>query len=385
MMERVYLDNAATTPVAKEVVEAMQPYLTAEYGNASSLHSYGRSARQALEDSRERIAARLNCDPADMVFTSGGTESNNLALKGVAFADKAKGNHIITTKIEHSSILKTCKWLESRGFEVTYLDVDEHGLVDPVVVAGAIRDDTILVSVGHANNEIGTIQDIREIGRVTREKGVPFHTDACQSFTKTELDVNKQSLDLVTVNSHKIHGPKGVGALVIGSAVELTPLAHGGGHEGGVRSGTEDVTGIVGFAKAVEIAGEEDVKQMKSLRDTLIKGVLDGIEDARLNGHPTRRLVNNANFSFPGIEGEALLLRLDVRGIACSTGSACSSKSLSPSHVLTAIGLSPEDAHSSLRMTLGRQNNPGEIDYVLETLKKDVSDLREMSATWRSD
>ncbi len=376
---KVYLDNGATTPIAEEVLETMLPYLKEKYGNASSLHAWGREAREAVEKAREIIARKLNVSPNEVIFTSGGTESNNFALKGIAFANKDKGKHIITQKTEHPCVLQTCKWLESIGFEVTYLDVDEYGMVSPESVANAMRKDTILVSIMHANNEIGTIQPVEEIAKICKEHEVYFHTDACQSFTKEPLDAEKIGVDLITVSSHKIYGPKGVGALIVREGVKITPLMHGGGHEFGKRSGTENVPGIVGFGKAVEIAKEEHVKHMKKLRDMLITQVLNEIHKVKLNGHPEKRLCNNANFTFYGIEGEALLMRLDARGIACSTGSACSSHKLQPSHVLLAIGLKPEEAHGSLRLTIGRQNTEEEIEYTIDALKEEVEALRKLS------
>ncbi len=376
---KVYLDNGATTPVAEEVLEAMLPYLKEKYGNASSLHVWGREAREAVEKAREIIARKLNVSPNEVIFTSGGTESNNFALKGIAFANKDKGKHIITQKTEHPCVLQTCKWLESIGFEVTYLDVDKYGMVSPESVANAIRKDTILVSIMHANNEIGTIQPVEKIAKICKEHEIYFHTDACQSFTKEPLDAEKIGVDLITVSSHKIYGPKGVGALIVREGVKITPLMHGGGHEFGKRSGTENVPGIVGFGKAVEIAKEEHAKHMKKLRDMMITQVLEEIPKVKLNGHPEKRLCNNANFTFYGIEGEALLMRLDAHGIACSTGSACSSHKLQPSHVLLAIGLKPEEAHGSLRLTVGRQNTEEEIEYTINALKEEVEALRKLS------
>jgi cysteine desulfurase len=379
--KRVYLDNAATTPVAKEVWEAMMPYYSERYGNASSLHSYGREAKDALEESRAKISKKLNASPEELVFTSGGTESNNLALKGIA---QMKGiGHIITCRIEHSAILAPCRLLEKQGFTVTYLDVDKYGTVDPPDVEKALRDDTILVSIGHANNEIGTVQDLEAIGKITKERGVLFHTDACQSFTKESINVKKQHLDLVTINSHKIYGPKGVGALFIRDGVKIASQSQGGEHERNLRAGTENVPGIVGFTKAAEITGPKENAHVKSLRDRLIGGILSGVEGVRLNGHPEKRLSNNTNFLFKGIEGEAILLRLDMRGIACSTGSACSSHSLMPSHVLLATGLAPEECHGSLRMTLGRDNTVEDIDYAIESVKAEVANLRKISPFWR--
>ncbi|MFH1056158.1 MAG: cysteine desulfurase family protein [Candidatus Altiarchaeota archaeon] len=382
-MKRIYLDNAATTKVADEAVEAMLPYFSKGFGNPSSLHFFGQEAKEALERSRETIAKRLNAKASEVLFMSGGTEANNLAIKGAAFGNCGKGKHIITTSIEHGSILNPCRWLEKQGFEVTYLDVDEHGLVDPGRVGEAIRKDTTLITIGHANNEIGTIQDISEIGRIARQRGVIFHTDACQSFTKTELDVKGMNVDMVTVNAHKINGPKGIGALAVRTGVKIEPQNVGGEQEHRIRSGTENIPGVVGFAKAVEISGDKEVRHMLGLRDKLIKGVKDNIDEARLNGHPSKRLCNNANFTFKGIEGESLLLRLDARGIACSTGSACSSQSLEPSHVLMALGLKPEEAHGSLRMTLGRYNTEEDVTSTVEALGEDVLSLRKISPSWR--
>lgn len=378
---KVYLDHAATTPVAQEVMDAMKPYFSAKFGNASSLHSFGREAKDALEDARGIIAKRIGACPEEIIFTSGGTESNNLAIKGV-MQKKGRG-HIITSKIEHSSILAPCRQLEKQGFTVTYLDVDEYGCLNPADVEKAIRKDTLLVSIGHANNEIGTVQEIGEIGRAAREKGVLFHTDACQSFTKEEINVEKQKIDLVSINAHKIYGPKGVGALFVREGVKIAPLFRGGEHERNLRAGTENITGIAGFAKAVQIAGHVQADYTKGLRDRLIEGVLSGIKEARLNGHPQKRLCNNANFTFKGIEGEALLLRLDMRGVACSTGSACSSRSLMPSHVLLATGMKPEECHGSLRATPGTGNTNEDIEYAVSAIKEEVRALRTISPFWR--
>jgi len=382
-VRRVYLDNAATTPVDPEVLEAMKPYFTTDFGNASSLHEWGRRAREVIEKAREIIAGRIGVTPREVIFTSGGTESNNFALKGIAFANRDKGKHIVTQKTEHPCILNTCKWLERNGFEITYLNVNKYGLVDPQDVEESIRDDTILVSIMHANNEIGTIQPIGEIAEICKDREVYFHTDACQSFTKKELDLRRYPVDLVTISSHKIYGPKGVGALIVGENVRIAPLVHGGGHEFGLRSGTENVAGIVGFGKAVEIAKQSDVEYMRKLRDLLIGGILESVPYVRLNGHPTKRLCNNANFTIYGVEGESLVLRMDARGIAASTGSACSSRKLEPSHVLLAIGLKPEEAHSSLRLTVGKFNTEEEIEYAIKILKEEVRTLREISPIGR--
>ena len=377
-MKRIYLDHAATTPIAKEVMKAMQPFFDKSFGNASSVHTLGREAREAIDDSREIIGKKLNAKNHTVIFTSGGTESNNFAIKGVAFANRKKGKHIITSKIEHECVLNSCRWLEKQGFEVTYLPVDKEGFVNLNELEKAIRKDTILVSIIHANNEIGTIEPIEEIGKICSKHEVYFHTDACQSFTKVPINLKKQNIDLLTINAHKIYGPKGIGALVIRDGVKIDPLLHGGGHEFGFRSGTENVPGIIGFAKAVEIAKEKDVEHMRKLRDILIKGALE-IENSRLNGPRERRLCNNANFSFKYIEGESLVLYLDMKGIEASTGSACSSRSLEPSHVLLAIGLTPEDAHGSIRMSVGRENTKDEMKYTLEVLKESVEILRKIS------
>lgn len=376
---KIYLDNAATTPVAKEVFEEMAPYFSENFGNASSIHSYGRDAKEALEKSREKISNKLNAEPSEIIFTSGGTESNNFAIKGIAFANRNKGRHIIATMIEHSCVRNSLKFLEKNGFEVTYVDVDECGMIDAQKFNDAIRKDTILVSVIHGNNEIGTLQNIEELGKICKQHEIYFHTDACQSFTKEEIDVKKQNLDLVTISSHKIYGPKGVGALYIKRGTNITSLLHGGEHERNLRSGTENIPGIVGFAKASEIITKERVEYMRNLRDHLIKRIMEEIPKTKLNGHPTKRLCNNANFTFKNVEGESMLLLLDAVGIAVSTGSACSSHFLEPSHVLTAIGLPPEDARGSLRLSLGIYNTIEEMDYVIENLKKIVGRLRDLS------
>jgi len=377
-MKRIYLDHGATTPIAKEVLEEMKFYFNKKFGNASSLHSFGREAKEVLEKSREKILKKVNGTRHRLIFTSGGTESNNFAIKGVAFANKNKGKHIITTKIEHSCILKSCEWLKEQGFEITYLNVNSEGFIDLEELERKIRKDTILVSIIHANNEIGTIQKIKEIGKICRENGVLFHTDACQSFTKVPINIEKNYVDLLTINSHKIYGPKGVGGLVIKEDIKITPLLHGGGHEFWLRAGTENIHGIVGFAKATEIIKEKHIEHMKKLRDGLIKRILE-IEDTRLNGPKENRLCNNANFSFKYIEGESLVLSLDEKGIAASTGSACSSYELKPSHVLLAIGLSPEEAHGSLRLTLGIDNTEEEIEYTIKVIRDCVEKLRKIS------
>ncbi len=383
-MRKVYMDHAATTPMDTEVFEAMTPYFLQKYGNASSLHSFGMEAKETLEKSREAVATFIGGDADEIIFTGGGTESDNLAIKGIVF--RARKGHIITSSIEHPAVLETCKFLEKKGFRVTYIPVDRYGVVKPKDVQNAIEKDTVLITIMHANNEIGTIEPIDEIGKIASERGIPFHTDAVQSVGKIPIDVKKMSIDLLSISGHKIYGPKGVGALYIKKGRRIDALMHGGRHERGVRSSTENISGIVGLAKACELAKErreKDVKKMRGLRDTLIRGVLE-IEESYLNGHPEKRLPSNAHFYFRGIEGESLILMLDDAGIAASTGSACSSKKLAPSHVLLAIGLKPEDAHGSLRLTLGRGNDEEDVAYVLETLPEIVKKLREISPLWKN-
>ncbi len=380
-MRRVYMDHAATTYVDPRVVQAMLPYFTEYFGNASSLHSFGREAKEALENSREIVAKALGASPDEIFFTSGGTESDNLAIKGVMYANRSK-KHMITSIIEHHAVLETCNNLQEMGFEVTYLPVDRHGLVSLSQLENSLTEKTGLVTIMHANNEIGTIEPIKEIGKITREHGVYLHTDAVQSFGKIPTNVNDLNVDLLSISGHKIYGPKGVGVLYVREGVKIEPVQHGGGHERGIRSGTENVPGIVGLAKAVEISQAEMKKEserLASLRDRLIEGVLE-IDDSWLNGHPFQRLPNNCNFSFERVEGESLILRLDAKGVAASTGSACSSGSGAPSHVLTSIGLTPEQANGSLRLTLGKCNTEEDVNYVLEVLPETVSDLRKLSA-----
>ncbi|MDN5277045.1 MAG: cysteine desulfurase [Clostridiales bacterium] len=382
MQKRVYMDHAATTYTKQEVLEEMLPYFKEIYGNPSSVHGFGREARKAVDLARERTAAALNASPEEIYFTSGGTEADNWAIKGVAWANKERGNHIITTSIEHHAVLHTCQYLEKMGFEVTYLPVDSYGLVYPEQVKEAITDKTILISVMFANNEIGTIEPIKEIGQIARERGIYFHTDAVQAVGQIPVDVKEMNIDLLSLSAHKFYGPKGVGALYIRKGVKLHPFIHGGAQERNRRAGTENLPGIVGLGKAIELAVanlEESSKRLTAMRDRLISGVLNSIENVRLNGHPTKRLPGNANFSFEFIEGESLLLSLDMKGIAASSGSACTSGSLDPSHVLLAIGLPHEIAHGSLRLTLGDDNTDEDIDYVLEVLPDIVQRLREMS------
>ncbi len=375
-----YMDNAATTAVDPRVLRSMQPYFSKNFGNASSLHVFGQKARTALENARENVAAVIGAKPEEIIFTSGGTESNNLAIKGLAFANPSK-KHIITSAIEHHSVLETCKWLKQQGYDVTILPVDKYGLVDPAAVDFAIRKDTLLVSIMHANNEIGTIEPIAKIGEVCRKNRVYFHTDAVQTFGKIPIDVGTMRMDLLSISSHKIHGPKGVGCLYVRKGVKLTPLAHGGGHEHGLRSGTENISGIVGFGEAAKIAKREmnaDTKHLKALRDRLIREVLK-IPNSWLNGHPKQRLPGNANFGFSYIEGESLILQLDMHGFAVSTGSACSSQSLEPSHVLLALGQKHEKAHGSLRVSLGKFNKKSDVEALIKVLPKTVEKLREIS------
>lgn len=378
-MKKVYLDNAATTPLDEAVLEAMLPFFREKYGNASSIHEMGRETREAVEKARETIAKRLNAEPNEIIFTSCGTEANNLAIKGIAFANKDKGRHIITQVTEHACVLNACRWLEKEGFEVTYLPVDRYGMVKIEDLEKAIRKDTILVSIMHANNEIGTIQPIEEIAKICKEHGIYFHTDACQSFCKEPLDMKRIGMDLITINAHKLYGPKGIGALVIKEGTKITPLLHGGGHEFGLRSGTENVPGIVGFGKAVELMKEDVVEKIRRLRDLMTNRILNEIENVKLNGHPEKRLCSIANFSFLGIEGESLVLRLDSKGIYCSTASACSSKKLEPSHVLKALNLKPEEIHSAIRFSFGKQNSVEDINYAVEVLKEEVLNLRKIS------
>jgi cysteine desulfurase len=380
-MKRVYLDYAATTPLDPRVLEVMKPYFYKKFGNSMSLHSFGLEAKQALEESRETVAKSMNANPEEIIFTGSATESINSVIKGIAFANKEKGKHIITSAIEHHAVLESCKWLEEQGFEITYLPVDKYGFVDLEKLKNSIKNNTILVSIMHANNEIGTIEPIEEIGKICKEKDVLFHTDAVQSFGKIPIDVNKMNVDLLSLSAHKFYGPKGVGATFIRKGTNIDPLLHGGGHEFGVRSSTENIAGIVGLAEAVRLREKEmkpEAARLTKLRDYLIRNVLK-IENSYLNGHLTKRLSNNANFWFAFIEGEALIIQLDSYGIAASTGSACSSSTLEPSHVLMAIGLKHEQAHGSLRLSLGKYTTKSEIDYAIKVLPKVVWNLRKIS------
>jgi cysteine desulfurase len=387
-MRKVYVDNAATTQVDREVIDAMIPYFDNKYGNASSIHSFGREAYEGMENARKQVAQLVNASPKEIFFTSGGTESDNTAIKGVALKSKDKGRHIITSRIEHPAVLETCQYLELVGFKVTYLPVDRFGKVSLESLSKSITKETLLVTVMHANNEIGTIEPIREIGEIAHEHGVIFHTDAVQTAGKIPIDLNKMEADLISISAHKIYGPKGVGALFKREGVTIETLMQGGGHERGLRSGTENVAGIVGMGKASYLANtrmEDDARRITDLRNEIIKKVLTEIEESYLNGHPTDRLPNNAHFRFSGIEGESLLLSLDEKGIAASTGSACSSKKLMPSHVLMAIGLNEVQAHGSLRISLGRDNTNEDIDYVCDSLGVTIQRLREISPLWKRE
>lgn len=384
----IYLDNAATTKTAPEVVEAMLPYFSENYGNPSSVYSFASKNKDAVTEQREIIARVLGAKTNEIYFTAGGTESDNWALKATAEAYASKGKHIITTKIEHHAILHTGEYLEGRGFEVTYLDVDENGLVRPEEVEAAIRPDTILISVMFANNEIGTIEPIKEIGRIAHEHGVLFHTDAVQAFGQVPIDVDELGIDMLSASGHKLNGPKGIGFLYIRKGVKIRSFIHGGAQERKRRAGTENVPGIIGLGKAVERAvatmAERSAKEIE-LRDYLIGRVLEEIPYCRLNGDPVDRLPNNANFSFEFIEGESLLIMLDMKGICASSGSACTSGSLDPSHVLLAIGLPHAIAHGSLRLSLGAENTEADVDYILKEVPQVVAYLRELSPVWDRD
>lgn len=378
----IYLDHAATTAARPEVVEAMLPYFTENFGNPSSVYTFSQKNKAVITQCRDTIAKSLGAKSNEIYFTAGGSESDNWALKSTAEAYASKGRHIITTKIEHHAILHTAQYLESKGFEVTYLDVDENGIVKLDQLRAAIRPDTILISVMFANNEIGTIQPIKEIGEIAKENGILFHTDAVQAYGQVPIDVDEYHIDMLSASGHKLNGPKGIGFLYIRTGLKLRNFVHGGGQERSRRAGTENVTGIVGFAKAVEIAFatmEERTKKETEMRDYLIGRLLAEVPYARLNGHRTKRLPNNVNLSFQFVEGESMLIMLDMKGICASSGSACTSGSLDPSHVLLAIGLPHEIAHGSLRMTLGEENTMEEMDYVADNIKEIVEKLRSMS------
>ncbi|SHI18107.1 cysteine desulfurase NifS [Desulfosporosinus lacus] len=382
-MRRVYLDHSATTPVDPEVAAIMMTYYTEKYGNPSSVHGFGRETKQALEQARNQVAELIGAASREITFTSGGTEADNLAILGTAEALRKKGKHIITSCIEHHAVLETCEYLEKNGFDLTVIPVDEEGIISVDEVRKAIRPDTILITVMHANNEVGSIQPIAEIGKLAKEHGIVFHVDAVQSLGKIPINVEEMNVDLLTVSGHKIYGPKGVGALYVRKGVRIVPLIHGGGQERKRRSGTENMPGIIGFGKACELAGQrmaDDAEKQIKLRDKLMNGIVERIEYVKVNGPVgEKRLPNNVNVSIRYVEGESLLLSLDMLGIAASSGSACTSGSLDPSHVLLGMGLIHEIAHGSLRFSLGRQNTEEDIDYVLEQLPKIVERLRMMS------
>jgi cysteine desulfurase len=385
-MKRIYMDHSATTPVAPEVLAAMLPYFGEKFGNASSLHRSGREAKEALEDSREKVAALLGARAEEIIFTSGGTESDNLALKGIARKNRKLGKHIITTQIEHPAILETCRALEKDGFEVTYLPVTGEGLVELSTLEASIRPDTILISVMHANNEVGTIQPLEEIGRLAAERDIYLHSDAVQSVGKIPVNVDDLGVDLLSLSAHKLYGPKGVGALYIRKGTKLESIIQGGGHERRLRSGTENISGIVGLARAAELAEMDmprEAERLAGLRDRLAELVLGKVKDAWINGTTKKRLPGNLNFGFKYVEGESLLLFLDSKGICVSTGSACSSHKLEPSHVLMSLGLKPEECHGSLRITLGMSNTLDEVEYVAESIVEAVERFRGISALGR--
>lgn len=383
IIERVYMDHSATTPIDPLVVEAMLPFFTSKYGNSSSLHSFGQEAAEALYSAREQVAASIGARPNEIIFTSGGTESDNLAIRGILSDDKDRTQHIITSVIEHPAVLNTCNYLERQGHDVTYLPVDSDGIVDVDLMESSIRSNTAIISIMHANNEIGTIQPMEEIASIAKDNDIYLHTDAVQSMGKIPVDVDELGVDMLSLSSHKIHGPKGVGALYVREGTSLNPISYGGGHEHGLRPGTENISGIVGFAKAATLAVERlatDSKHMCMLRDSIITKVFNSIEDVRLNGHATTRLPNNVNLSFKYAEGESMLLMLDMAGIAVSTGSACSSRSLRASHVLSSIGLEPEYIHGSVRISLGRDNTTKEVEYLVEVLDDTLAKLRQISS-----
>jgi cysteine desulfurase len=381
------MDHSATTPVRPEVAQVVTKYFTETFGNASSVHAFGREARKGVETAREQIANLIKAKPEEIFFTSGGTEADNMAIIGTALANKDKGKHIITTQIEHHAVLDTCKYLEKQGFEVTYLPVDAEAMLDMETLKKAIRKDTILITIMHVNNEVGTILPIKEIGAIAKENNILFHVDAVQSFGKLPINVNQMNIDMLSASGHKIYAPKGIGCLFLRKGTKLSPIMFGGAQERKRRPGTENVPGIVGFGLAAELAGkemEEENKRLTKLRDKLIDGILEKIPESQLNGHRTQRLPGNVNVSLRYIEGESLLLMLDLKGIAASSGSACTSGSLDPSHVLMAMGICHEIAHGSLRLTLGKINTEEDIDYVLEVLPEIVEKLREMSPLYNS-
>jgi cysteine desulfurase len=385
MMKKIFLDHAATTPADPRVVEAMLPYFTDSFGNPSSIHSLGLETRTAVAEAREKVASLIGATSDEIIFTSGGTEADNLAIKGVAHANAHKGKHIVTTRIEHHAVEESCRYLEKQGFRLTHVGVDKEGLVDPKDVEKAVTAETILISVMHANNEVGTVQPIAEIGKMAKARGIYFHTDAVQTVAHIPTKVDELAVDLLAISAHKLYGPKGVGVLYVRKGTRIASFMHGGGQERGLRASTENVPAIVGLGKAAEIAQAEmdaESRHVTRLRDKLIKGLLDRIPQVRLNGHPTQRLPNNVNISIASVEGEALAVSLDLEGIAASTGSACSSEDAEPSHVLTAMGVPVELARGSVRFSLGKQNTDAEIDRVLEAFPRIVSRLRAVSPLW---
>jgi len=381
-MRKVYFDHSATTPVHPVVAEEMIRFITGNFGNPSSIHFFGREVKKAVEEAREKVARGIGAKPEEIVFTSGGTESDNMAIKGAAYANRRKGNHIITSAVEHHAVLDTCKVLQEEGFALTILPVDSYGMVSLEDVKKAINDKTILISIMHANNEVGTIQPIPEIGRLAREKGILFHSDAVQSMGKIPVNVDDLQVDFLTISGHKLYAPKGVGVLYIRQGAGWQPVSHGGGQERKRRPGTENVPGIVALGKAVELAVadlQEESQRLAKLRDKIIQGVMDKVPHVHINGHPASRLPNLVNFTFEFVEGESLLFSLDMEGVAASSGSACSSGSVEPSHVLLAMGIPPETARGSLRLTLGRDNNDGDVEYFLNILPPIMNRLRAIS------
>ena len=381
-MKRIYMDHNATTPVHPEVIDAMLPYLREEWGNPSSIHWAGRKPKKGIDEARDQVAKILNADPSEIIFVSNGSEGNNFAIKGILEAKRGKGNHIITTKVEHPSILGTCKHLARSGFDVTYLDVDSDGLLDLDQLRGAIKPETVLITIMFANNETGVIFPVEEIGKIAREHKVTFHTDAIQGVGKVPIDVERDNIDMLTLSGHKLYAPKGIGAVYVKRGVRVQPLIHGGHQERNRRAGTEDVASIVALGKACEVAMrdmEKETEHLLKLRSRLEKGLLQGVSHTRINGHPEKRIPNTANIAFDFVEGESILLNLDMKGVAASSGSACTSGTLEPSHVLVAMGVSLEDSHGSVRFSLGRSNTEEDVDYVIDALPSLVERLRSMS------
>ena len=381
-MKKIYLDYAATTPCHPEVIEEMLPFFNQIYGNPSSVYQLAQKAKGVIEEAREKVARLLNAEPEEIIFTGGGTEADNMAIKGVAFANKKRGNHIITSRIEHHAVINTCKWLEKQGLKVTYISVDKFGVIDLDELRKSLTDKTILISIMHANNEVGTIEPIQEIAKIARERGIYFHTDAVQTAGKVPIDVKESGIDMLSLSGHKLYGPKGIGALYVRKGVKISPLIHGGHHERNRRAGTENVPGIVGLGKACEIASKEmanEEKRLRELRDKLYKGLNERIDDIILNGHPHRRLPGILNICVKYVEGESMLINLDLEGICVSSGSACTSGSLEPSHVLLAMGVPAEVAHGSLRFSLGRNTTQKDIDRVISVLPSIVEKLRAIS------